>query len=376
MNDRLFEFLIQCCQDNPSQDDIYSIVTAIDTQDIIEHAQKQGILPIVYKRLKSIDNIPNDLLSKLKIRYMQIAQKNILMSAELIKIIKLLETNNIKAIAFKGPTLAQLAYGDITMRQFGDLDIIVEEKNLDKVGQILSSKYRALLPLSILKNNICIQTAKDFSFISNTDIHIELHWRLFEKKYNITSFSEIFHHQYSFININNQKVNTLPTDILLVYLCLHGAKHQFERIEWIVDIDKLICTDSINWKNVIQYVKNSHSNKPFYLGLAISSHLFSTPLPKDFIYKIQDKNIQILKQHIVKKLQSPSNLKTQKEKNKETFLFQSKLFNNWNDRFHFYFSTFFKISTTDCQTFILPEKLKFLYFILRPLRIIFKYTKS
>ena len=49
-----------------------------------------------------------------------------LLTSELIKIMKLLEENDIKAIAFKGPTLAQLAYGDVTLRQYVDLDLLVE----------------------------------------------------------------------------------------------------------------------------------------------------------------------------------------------------------------------------------------------------------
>ena len=50
-----------------------------------------------------------------------------LMSAELIRIMKLLEKNDIKALAFKGPVLSQMVYGDITLRQYVDLDVLIRK---------------------------------------------------------------------------------------------------------------------------------------------------------------------------------------------------------------------------------------------------------
>ncbi|RRS30903.1 MAG: hypothetical protein P794_05210 [Epsilonproteobacteria bacterium (ex Lamellibrachia satsuma)] len=118
---------------------------------------------------------------------MQIAQRNILMSAELLKIMQLLEKNSIEALAFKGPTLSQMAYGDITLRQFGDLDILVDEKDAFQAAELMSKNgHVAILPLTILSNKTCLHTAKDFSLMSTPGgVHTELHWRLFERRYNI-----------------------------------------------------------------------------------------------------------------------------------------------------------------------------------------------
>ena len=50
---------------------------------------------------------------------------------------KLFEKYDIQALAFKGPTLAQNAYGDITLRQFGDLDILIRKKDRSRMVSIL-----------------------------------------------------------------------------------------------------------------------------------------------------------------------------------------------------------------------------------------------
>ena len=91
------KFLVICCQTDPTEDDITFIHTflateALDTQALLDLAFQHGILPLVYKTLKTLQvDTPEHFLQELKSTYTQIAQRNMLMSAELIRIMKLLE---------------------------------------------------------------------------------------------------------------------------------------------------------------------------------------------------------------------------------------------------------------------------------------------
>lgn len=88
-------------------------------------------MPLVYKRLKNYQElVPKIVLSGLKLNYMNIVKHNMLLTSELIKIMKLLEENDIEAVSFKGPILAQLAYPDITLRQYADLDILIKKEDV------------------------------------------------------------------------------------------------------------------------------------------------------------------------------------------------------------------------------------------------------
>ena len=69
----------------------------------------------------------------MKQHYMDIVKQNMLMTSELIKVLKILEENNIEAISFKGPVLSQLAYGDVVSRQYCDLDILINIKDFESV---------------------------------------------------------------------------------------------------------------------------------------------------------------------------------------------------------------------------------------------------
>src|SRR5262249_28128936 len=55
------------------------------------------------------------------------ASRNLLLAHELLRVIDLLGANGIRAIPYKGPLLASQVYGDLGLRLFSDLDILVHE---------------------------------------------------------------------------------------------------------------------------------------------------------------------------------------------------------------------------------------------------------
>ncbi len=384
------KFLIACCRVQPDPDEIHTHLLLITHHSsLITAAAQHGILPLVYKTMKTLHSslltpralVPTvgrtphssleQLLNELKANYQSIARRNMLMSAELIRIIQLLEKNSIEALAFKGPVLSQMAYGDITLRQYVDLDILVDEKDAFKAAEVMSQNgHTALLPLTILSNQTCLHTAKDFSLLSESGgVHTELHWRLFEKKYNISLLSCAAEGKCQSVKISGHSIKTLQNELLMVYLCLHGAKHAFERIEWICDIDRLVRHTQIDWEEAVLLAQRSQATRAFYLAFSLSQHLLHTVLPEEIIRGTESDTIRELQRLTLKKMSEKRGERGGLEKNRETFFYQAKLFDRKRDMLRFWLSTFFRVSTTDCQTFILPEKLKFLYIILRPLRL-------
>ena len=176
------QFLIACCQTEPSENDInfirsflnppsesdntntihYSLFTIHSAQKLIALARQHGILPLVYKTLKNLSEsiassssrntyhvARSTLLSELKPLYMSIVQRNMLMTSELLRIMKLLEENSIEALAFKGPALSQMAYGDITLRQYVDLDVLVKKEDIYKIDALLKDRgYQRVLEMT------------------------------------------------------------------------------------------------------------------------------------------------------------------------------------------------------------------------------------
>ena len=389
------QFLVNCCKSDPSENDIKEILSYLDTKDLdinilIGLATQHGILPLVYKTIKNLSENDNlnaqrltlnaEILTELKAHYMSISQRNMLMSAELIRIMKLLKGNDIEALAFKGPTLSQMAYGDITLRQYSDLDILVDESQLYQAAKLLvSQNYEPMDSIEFLKNKAKLHVEKNYEFYGRKNgIKVEIHWRLIN-----SSFLKKFKNYDVFDTPQNVKINqtvipTLDTKILLLYLCNHGASHMWERLEWIVDIDRLIQSEesALNWDEILKLASTLQSKTSFLLGLGLAKELFHTPLPSEIQSKLDSVHIRKLVAFILTTLNSDliSQDHTSHEKNLKVFQFHLSLQDSLSSKIHFIFQTLFTYSSGDVMMVNLPRPLFFLYYPLRILRIINKYT--
>jgi hypothetical protein len=380
------KFLIYCCKTSLNKEEeryIQNYLLSLNDQNIttlLEKSNQHAIIPLVYKTLSNIESTPTSFLSKLKKYYMHTVQKNMMMSTELIRIMKLLEDNGIEALAFKGPTLAQLAYGNITLRQFVDLDILVNEKDLYHTAQLLVSQhYLPMDSIGFLKNTAKLHVEKNYEFYGKTNgIKVEIHWRLlntfFLKKFKVYNLFETPTHQ----SINQRNIPTLDSHILLIYLSNHGASHMWERLAWIIDIDRLVESNntSFEWNKIILLASSLQSKTTLLLGLGLANTLFNTTLPTHIKQQINTKHITTLITFVTQ-LHQTSMIEqdhTSYKKNLKVFQFNLALQSSFIRKVIFIFHTLFNYSDRDVMLVNLPKRLFFLYYPLRILRIINKYT--
>ncbi len=384
LNDEL-TFLIACCQTDPSKDDIkfihnYLNDPHLDINTLIALANQHGILPLIYKSLKKLlqsnsilDTNHSTLLADFKTAYTQIAQRNILMSAELIRIMKLLERNNIKALAFKGPTLSQIAYGDITLRQFGDLDILIKKENLNEIDLILKkSNYQRVLQLTKKEEALWIKYAHDIGFYHpNKNIMLELHWKMMLEQHPIQLNNINFFDKIQQIELNRNLIATFSTENLLIYLCIHGSKHLYERLEWVIDIDRLIRNNKVDWNIMNSLTNDRNYSKMLYLGLEISYSLFMTPLPQNIIKKyLKNNEILEISRQIKNSWNNPVHSTFSFKFNQTIMLY--KLLISLQDKLKF-LHLLFRPSFNEFSFINLPKTFHFLYYFIRPFLQIKKY---
>lgn len=338
-------------------------------------ASKHALLPLAYQALQKIDGVSPSQLEPWERAYRYIVQKNMMTTAKLFKISKLLNDNNIEVVSFKGATLAQLAYGNITLRQYGDIDILIDEKDLSRASNILlENNYSAQFPTKIINNRVCLDKLIDVTFLDNATI-IELHWRLLLRRHTgEKSLMDSSSFRQS-IAINSKNLITLSSELLLVYLSIHGSKHMWERIGWICDVDRVVRAQSIDWERVVSIAQRSKLRKSLYLGLRLSEVLFYTPLPEHIKQQIRDENLERLTALIISRHGRGNILEENSTSYRELFLFHLKLFDSTRDKFLFILDTLFGVSPADCMHYALPNQLKILYIFLRPLRLAMKLGK-
>lgn len=377
------DFLLFSCQSSPNLGEAIPLLERVQNRQIlIQSAFRHGTLPLLYRTLKNLqehsllplnDPSTETFLRDLNYHYLSIARQNMLMSAELIHFIQLFKMHKIDVLAFKGPTLSQLAYGDITLRHYGDLDILVHKKDFRKIATLMRERgYSSRYPIeTFIGDKVMFEMNNDCPFYDRErGLSIEIHWDFFRK---LALSTEVFSpwENTETVTINGRNIQTLSRETHLLYHSLHGAKHIWERLIWIVDIDRLIRnTSDLDWERIITMAKKTGAEKMFFSGLALAHRYLHTPLPTSILHRCGEFKFEAFITHVESEL-------IRSDPASEESL--AKLFHVIALRDNFYYGTktffefLFRPGINERRSIILPDSLFGLYWIIRPFGIAYRF---
>jgi hypothetical protein len=373
------QFLINCGKSEPTAANIQQICAHASQLDssqlsglvILAHAH--GILPLVYHALQShaVGLISEKYLAEIKRNNMSIVAKNMHMAAELTRLLRLLNKNGIQALAFKGPALSQFAYEDITLREYCDLDILIKRQDARKaIALLIEDNY---IPEIILAEDTSDTFFSRVNVIGlGKSIRIEIHWELLSKNYAIDWQEDALWEVHDNTTIDGVVVPMPAYNTHLLYLCAHGAKHLFERLEWVCDIDRFIrVKPDLDWQSLFKDAQAQGIERILMLGLYLSHSLLALPLPEKIKTKaLNDSTVPELGQRIIE-----INFSTADRQGRYygTFGILWRMRENLSDRLSFAYRALFAPKLGDFHYVELPSYLLFLYPIIRPFRLLMKY---
>lgn len=237
--------------------------------------------------------IPDTARKSLKVQVQIHIQESLFLTKELLSILNLFSQQDVPAIPYKGAVLATSVYGDLTLRPFSDLDILVHEADVVRALELLRAQgYRLIRPSRLAHLAEDLQAAQVRKLISDSswayqlvlahvtsEIVVELHWRVLPPYVFAAPCAELWQHRQS-VSIAGASFSTFSPENLLWFLCVHGAKHQWERLSWVCDVAQLLHTfPNLDWQGLIAYAQNKGILRRLYLGLLLAHGLLDAPLP-------------------------------------------------------------------------------------------------
>jgi len=251
---------------------VAEILTAgVDWGYLQETAIQHGIVPLLYRRLKGgmADLVPSDELSTLKTLFQETAIRNLQMTQNLLKTLDLLDSSGIEVIPFKGPMLAVQAYGDLSLRSYRDLDILVHVNDLSRAYQILTDQgYTLTGPgMRSIERKLGFLDKKDIRFSFCEEI-LEVHWKIIERLYSVPLEMDQIWDRSLAVFINDRKVKTMSPDDMVNVLCFHGFKHGWKSLNWLADLIYTISNNpQIKWQEVFVRAETMGLKRITLIGL-------------------------------------------------------------------------------------------------------------
>jgi putative nucleotidyltransferase-like protein len=253
-------------------------------------SQKHRLSPVVYEVLAATaqDLLPPADLHALRQAAAPSMAAGMVLLRELLRLHPLFEAAQIPVIPYKGPLLAWMAYGNFLRREYLDLDFVVPQKCIPDVVAVLNSAgYRAQFDpreAHVGQNGFA---PGQYSFQSQphkllAEFHTERTMRYFPVPIDLEELSG----RLMTVQIGEQRLRTFSVEDTLVMLCVHGAKHFWERIGWVLDIAKLIAAQNVDWNLASRIAAKMESTRVLRLGLYLAYDLFEAPVPEPLLKEI------------------------------------------------------------------------------------------
>jgi hypothetical protein len=372
---------------------INALARNIDDWDyLIRLGTFHRVLPLLYRTFKQTcwKILPASTSALLRNHFDLNTKRNFLLTAELLKLLSAFELHGIKAVSFKGPILAASIYGNIALREFRDLDILVRKKDISKASDILISEGFTFLQSTEASHEIIDRTLEPdllaplnpnfYTFVRDGGVNVDLQWRITRRLFSFSLDSEQLWNNLQDFPLGGRIISTFRPETLLPILCAHGFKHSWRRLKWICDIAELVeCYHSGNYTNQFDRALGNGGRRMVSLGLLLAHEVLKAPLPSNLVKEIRSDSLvkssatQVCQGLFVEPHPPP--------KEADSFIAYFRMAASWREKIRYtlhylgeQFGSVFAPTSIEHLVLPLPRRLMFLYYAFRPVRLITKYT--
>ena len=249
---------------------------SIDWDYLIQTALRHKLMPLLYRHLRDLgfELIPESSRERLKSLFHTNARRNIFIATELFRVLNLLRENGIPAIPYKGLVLAAALYGDPGLRQIGDLDFLVRRQDVPKARDLLLSLgYRSQDELPPGQEAAYLRSQSEYNLVHPDRVLLaELHWAISPKHFSFSFNTASLWERVGSTTLLDVEVPDLAPEDLLLILCVHGAKHLWERLEWICGVAELVrMNPELPWGQMMESATHTVSRRVVLLGLTLAA---------------------------------------------------------------------------------------------------------
>jgi hypothetical protein len=238
---------------------------------LIETAIREGLGGHLYKSLKRsglLGSLAETEKEKLETHYYQVVRLNLRLIHDLKELLRQSHAGKSRPVLLQGMDLIQEVYEDIGLRPMMDIDLWVLKKDHPRFVEILlASGYE--------RDPLYPNTFKRGS--TTVDLHTHLLWadRIRARQFLLSRTDEEIYRDTRTVTWEGEEAQCLNRYDQVIYLGLHGLKHRFKRMIWLVDIKNITAAwDPSEWEALYSRAKELGQPRIFDYMLFLLYHVF------------------------------------------------------------------------------------------------------
>jgi hypothetical protein len=372
--------LILCCARTRVDDTTARHMRALlrgglNWSDVVANAFQHHVASFLYEnlRLSGEGLAPAILLDSMRQYTRESSRLALLLLSELLRIHEIFEAEQLPLIPFKGPVLSWLAYQSLTARSFIDLDFVLRQEHIPRAIALLQSAgfTGAFEPQEVLAGQTGHPPGQYGFFRGATRAQVELHTEQTLRYFPVPLDVDKMSRRLITVEIAGRKMHTLSVEDTLVMLCVHGTKHFWDRLAWIVDVAELITAQPVDWALAMQIAVEMKSTRVFLLGLYLAHEFLGAPLPQSFLERAQrDSGVRWLAEKVRAQFQGDANSRPGVV---PRAVFRLRSQDEIGQGMRHLLRLAISPTERDRQIMRLPRALAHLYMLVRPLRLLREY---
>lgn len=259
------ELLIACLRGTVS-----SIPRDTDWRALIGLSETHGVLPLVYRALTASGmEIPDEYFRDVILNIHSSIEK---LAEELEHLLAEFAGRGIEVIPLKGPVLAETLYGEVTLRPSVDLDLLVRVGDYHRAEQLLMDQsWKASAPADEYQRK----------FVRD-GILVELHFRVASPRAFPFDVHGVWNRARN-STFRDHPIKSMSEVDRTLYLLLHGLKHGYGKLIWILDAARALETVQCSPRELIECAKTQGLEQVLYISCAMIEEVFPGRLREDLI---------------------------------------------------------------------------------------------
>ena len=341
--------------------------------ELLREAMRHSCLPLVWRALEGDERVPTALAAEMRLAFEANSVRNLRLAGELVAVNRRLLEAGVKAVPWKGPLLAERAYGDLRLRQFFDLDILVRRADLDRSVAVLAELgYQPQHQLRPAQRDAYVDHMGELELVRQSDGQwVELHTAIVPSYFFRGRSAETFWDRLQTAQVARAAIAALDPVDEMEALCVHGSKHRWERLAWIVDVAMLgQRLDRQQWRRVHAAAVSHGVRRMLNTAILLAVGVCDAQLPDDVVAAAQ---VDSMARRLAKSARAslfdpdPGRL--------AELRFHARMWDRSTDRARYLVGIATTPSVADCQAVTLPRPLQPMYVLVRPLRMAAAFTR-
>lgn len=286
-----------------------AITAGLDWDLLSRLAREHGLSPLLYSHLQRHFPLAVASRQEHRLKLFETGVRNLSLSAALLNILEALRNAGIRALAYKGPTLAAALYGDIAWREISDLDILIDRPSFPAAREVLSglgyqpSGNPPASGHSRKQEDARLRSDCECEFYSaDGQVTVDLHWQITAPHLaQRFSFDDLWD-RHRMVTLGQKSVPTFSAEDTALVLAVHGGKHLWDRLGWLADFAESV-RKGLDWPALLLRARAARAERMLLLAFALAEDIMQIEIPCQFSSAIrEDSVVQSVAATIAKRL--------------------------------------------------------------------------